>query len=72
MLQCGTTNEQLKIELLSQWKLEAEFRNFGHEFPEKMQPIFPKPGARGWGKGGQKLFGVFLEIHPLLREETMG
>ena len=23
---CGT-NEQLKIELLSQWKLEAEFRN---------------------------------------------
>ena len=27
MLQCGTTNEQLKIELLSQWKLEAEFRN---------------------------------------------
>ena len=25
---CGTTNEQtLKIELLSQWKLEAEFRN---------------------------------------------
>ena len=47
-------------------------RNFGHEFPEKMQHIFPKPGARGWGKGGQKLFGVFLEIHPLLREETMG
>ena len=30
MLQCGTTtNEQLKIELLSQWNLEAEFRNFG-------------------------------------------
>ena len=28
MLQCGTTtNEQLKIELLSRWKLEAEFRN---------------------------------------------
>ena len=26
MLQCGT-DEQLKIELLSQWKLEAEFRN---------------------------------------------
>ena len=27
---CGTNNEQrtLKIELLSQWKLEAEFRNF--------------------------------------------
>ena len=25
---CGTTNEQLKIELLSQWKLEAESRNF--------------------------------------------
>ena len=28
---CGTddkrTNKQLKIELLSQWKLEAEFRN---------------------------------------------
>ena len=24
----GQTNEQLKIELLSQWKLEAEFRNF--------------------------------------------
>ena len=23
-----TDNEQLKIELLSQWKLEAEFRNF--------------------------------------------
>ena len=23
----GQTNEQLKIELLSQWKLEAEFRN---------------------------------------------
>ena len=23
----GRTNEQLKIELLSQWKLEAEFRN---------------------------------------------
>ena len=32
MLQCGTDDdnddEQLKIELLSQWKLEAEFRNF--------------------------------------------
>ena len=27
MLQCGTTNKQLKIELLSQWKLESEFRN---------------------------------------------
>ena len=31
MLQCGTdgqtNDEQLKIELLSQWKLEAEFRN---------------------------------------------
>ena len=27
MLQCGTTNKQLKIELLSRWKLEAEFRN---------------------------------------------
>ena len=27
MLQCGT-DEQLKIELLSQWKLEAEFRNY--------------------------------------------
>ena len=25
------TNEQLKIELLSQWKLEAEFRNSGRE-----------------------------------------
>ena len=24
-----TNNEQLKIELLSQWKLEAESRNFG-------------------------------------------
>ena len=30
---CGTdkrTNEQWKIELLSQWKLEAEFRNIAH------------------------------------------
>ena len=27
MLQCGTDDKQLKIELLSQWKLEAEFRN---------------------------------------------
>ena len=26
---CGTTNNRIvKIELLSQWKLEAEFRNF--------------------------------------------
>ena len=24
---CGTTKRTLKIELLSQWKLEAEFRN---------------------------------------------
>ena len=24
---CGTNDEKLKIELLSQWKLEAEFRN---------------------------------------------
>ena len=24
---CGTTKQQLKIGLLSQWKLEAEFRN---------------------------------------------
>ena len=33
MLQCGTDNDddkQLKIELLSQWKLEAEFRKNGH------------------------------------------
>ena len=28
------TNEQtLKIELLSQWKLEAEFRNISHTLP---------------------------------------
>ena len=27
MLLCGTNDEKLKIELLSQWKLEAEFRN---------------------------------------------
>ena len=27
MSQCGTNNEQLKIELLSQLKLEAESRN---------------------------------------------
>jgi len=31
---CGTdgqtNDEQLKIELLSQWKLEAEFRNFSY------------------------------------------
>ena len=33
MLQCGTTNEQLKIELLSRWKLEAEFRNI-HQYPQ--------------------------------------
>ena len=25
------TNEQLKIELLSQWKLEAKFRNSGRK-----------------------------------------
>ena len=32
MLQCGTTtNEQLKIELLSQWKLEAEFRKINRK-----------------------------------------
>ena len=32
---CGTdkrTNEQLKIELLSQWKLEAEFRKIRSHF----------------------------------------
>ena len=28
---CGTDDDkQLKIELLSQWKLEAEFRNLGN------------------------------------------
>ena len=27
MLLCGTNDEKLKIEQLSQWKLEAEFRN---------------------------------------------
>ena len=27
-----TTNKQLKIELLSQWKLEAEFRNSDSEY----------------------------------------
>ena len=26
------TNEQLKIELLSQWKLEAEFRNYKYKY----------------------------------------
>ena len=31
----GRTNEQLKIELLSQWKLEAEFRkNLQYDFPK--------------------------------------
>ena len=25
---CGTNEQTVKIELLSQWKLEAEFRNF--------------------------------------------
>ena len=42
MLQCGTdkqTNEQLKIELLSQWKLEAEFRNFHLSYNGYMQVL---------------------------------
>ena len=36
MLKCGTdgqTIKQLKIELLSQWKLEAEFRNEEYGLP---------------------------------------
>ena len=34
-----TTNEQLKIELLSQWKLEAESRNEGVlSFPKVIIP----------------------------------
>ena len=41
MLQCGTdgqtNDEQLKIELLSQWKLEAEFRNCS-AFGDLLQP----------------------------------
>ena len=34
---CGTNNNQrtVKIELLSQWKLEAEFRNIEFSSPEK-------------------------------------
>ena len=32
----GQTNEQLKIELLSQWKLEAEFRKNVNFFGDNM------------------------------------
>ena len=36
----GQTNEQLKIELLSQWKLEAEFRN--------IKLLDPGPQYQAW------------------------
>ena len=37
----GRTNEQtLKIELLSQWKLEAEFRNSNRQIVEQYFPAF--------------------------------
>ena len=48
---CGTNNRTVKIELLSQWKLEAEFRNLGNarkkicpkNVPQKTVPkTFPK------------------------------
>ena len=39
-----TTNEQLKIELLSQWKLEAEFRN--------MNVMYPSQGLGACNEGG--------------------
>ena len=38
MSQCGT-DKQLKIELLSQWKLEAEFRNIVHFDNEDQLPL---------------------------------
>ena len=34
-------NEQLKIELLSQWKLEAESRNFHWEMLRKLNGLVP-------------------------------
>ena len=39
MLQCGTTNKQLKIELLSQWKLEAEFHNISCQRLERLKHL---------------------------------
>ena len=38
----GQTNEQLKIELLSQWKLEAEFRKIPFS---DLEPIFTMKGC---------------------------
>ena len=59
MLQCGT-DEQLKIELLSQWKLEAEFRK---KHPEslialKMLSLANLLGEREGRREAQWLMGA--------------
>ena len=69
MLLCGTDdkqkNKQLNIELLSQWKLEAEFRN-KKIFLKKARKYKNLPGNQlnvrltslvHWGKKGGKILG---------------
>ena len=62
MLQCGTdgqTNEQLKIELLSQWKLEAEFRNIRYAYLVFwMAHLVFLVGVLGVGFGILYVFGI--------------
>ena len=55
MLLCGTNDEKLKIELLSQWKLEAEFRKNSEIclFSEE-KSLFPTMAGRC----------SFRQIHP--------
>ena len=55
----GRTNEQLKIELLSQWKLEAEFRKNRY-----LQMIYLQPQA----VQVDKLDKVHLHFNFMIRE----
>ena len=55
---CGTDDDkQLKIELLSQWKLEAEFRNLGNAWKKPF--IFAGGLPLGWATP-QHLYGSYL------------
>ena len=42
-----TNDEQLMIELLSQWKLEAEFRNNYNKYIETEQWLFQQTRVKG-------------------------
>ena len=68
MLLCVTNDEQLKIELLSQWKLEAEFRNSNRQWCNASdQTWWPTMEKMQMAPSGGQIWNSCKWSHPLIK-----